>query len=406
MRLRFSTGLALTLCIACSSSPDQSTPAAAGAAVELPQPHAQHPFQAPALPGDTLSVAALSAPGPYQVALLAAGGVVASRIDRTLELDRSGRIVRELGWGGHVAVDSAGNLYIAGDFSDSIDLGGVRYQSAGGLDAFVAKLSPSFELLWSRQFGTSEQERPRAVAVNASDEPILMGTGLGTVALSAEGDTRWTSSIAGSDFAIDAEGALIIAGGFIDALELGPDAYYADQPAVFVAKLDPNGELIYSRSFAGSSEVHVDRIAVGPDQSPVLLGAFRGNVSFGGGSSLSYAGSEPELLGYVLKLDRQGRHLYSRTNDIASTFSAVATALGDVIFTGNQSAQKPLLDLRVIGPDGRERWRKSAPAEIELGTGFGFDLAVTQDELFWSIDAYSAAHSGAVLLPYLVKLAL
>ncbi|APR82564.1 Hypothetical protein A7982_07913 [Minicystis rosea] len=41
-----------------------------------------------------------------------------------------------------MAVDDKGNVFLAGDFYGSVNLGGGSLVSAGGNDVFVAKLSP------------------------------------------------------------------------------------------------------------------------------------------------------------------------------------------------------------------------------------------------------------------------
>src|SRR5262249_28945947 len=52
-----------------------------------------------------------------------------------------------------VAVDGNGNVYVAGQFNGTGDFGGVTLTSAGGRDAFVAKLDPNGQVLWANRWG-------------------------------------------------------------------------------------------------------------------------------------------------------------------------------------------------------------------------------------------------------------
>ncbi|MCC6556883.1 MAG: hypothetical protein IT372_28345, partial [Polyangiaceae bacterium] len=60
--------------------------------------------------------------------------------------------------GASVALDGAGNAFLAGYFAGSLDLGGGGLQSAGGDDLFVAKLDGSGNHVWSKRFGDAADQ--------------------------------------------------------------------------------------------------------------------------------------------------------------------------------------------------------------------------------------------------------
>jgi len=73
-----------------------------------------------------------------------------------------------------VAVTADGHAYIAGSTDD--DLSG---PNAGGVDAFVAKYSPSGTHLWTYQLGTTERDSVSAIDVDDLGNIFLTGTTLG-----------------------------------------------------------------------------------------------------------------------------------------------------------------------------------------------------------------------------------
>lgn len=81
-----------------------------------------------------------------------------------------------------VAVDSRGNLLVAGDFSGTADFGGGTLTSAGGNDLVVAKYDASGAYLWSRSFGGSDNgDSPEVLAVDGSGNVLVSGSFFGTV---------------------------------------------------------------------------------------------------------------------------------------------------------------------------------------------------------------------------------
>ncbi len=80
-----------------------------------------------------------------------------------------------------LAVDTSGNVLVAGGFSGSMDVGGVPLVSAGGQDIFVAKLDPQLQPIWARRFGGAEDQEASAVAVDAKGHVVLAGGIWGSV---------------------------------------------------------------------------------------------------------------------------------------------------------------------------------------------------------------------------------
>src|SRR5262245_2255826 len=77
-----------------------------------------------------------------------------------------------------VAVDSLGNVLVAGYFSSTnADFGGgFPMASAGSNDCFVVKYSPSGPFLWSKRFGGEGNDRVNAIALDTSDNIYITGS--------------------------------------------------------------------------------------------------------------------------------------------------------------------------------------------------------------------------------------
>lgn len=76
-----------------------------------------------------------------------------------------------------LAIDSAGNILIAGETTGSI-----RGTNQGETDAWLAKFSPQGKRLWLRQLGTSAQDGIKAAATDSSGNFFVSGYTYGSLA--------------------------------------------------------------------------------------------------------------------------------------------------------------------------------------------------------------------------------
>ena len=97
-----------------------------------------------------------------------------------------------------MAVDSSGNLYLAGSFQGTVDFdlgaGVSTLTSAGGNDAFVAKYDSAGNLLWVRSGGGVSSDVATTVVVDGSGNVIVGGSfsqisNFGGVGLTSNGST-------------------------------------------------------------------------------------------------------------------------------------------------------------------------------------------------------------------------
>ena len=297
------------------------------------------------------------------------GGPLSSAGDSDIfavEIDAEGQHLwsRRLGgtnsdFGRDIAVDSAGNVLLTGEFHGTADLGGGPLSSAGASDIFVVELDAQGQHLWSRRLGGTNSDFGRGIAVDSAGNALLTGEFHGTadfggaplsstgdwdifaVKLDAQGQHLWsrrlggTSSDVGQDIAVDSTGNVLLTGYFSGTADFGggPLSSAGDWD-IFAVELDAQGEHLWSRRLGGgtSSDFGLG-IAVDSAGNVLLTGYFSGTADFGGGPLSSAGGYDS----FAVELDAQGQHLWSRrlggTGNDEGRGIAVDSA-GNVLLTG------------------------------------------------------------------------
>lgn len=75
-----------------------------------------------------------------------------------------------------VAVDSQGNVVVAGSFAASIAIdGGPTFSTNGGTDAFVASFDTSGSVRWAKHFGSTGDDEATALAIASDDDVWAVG---------------------------------------------------------------------------------------------------------------------------------------------------------------------------------------------------------------------------------------
>ncbi|MBW2736439.1 MAG: hypothetical protein JRH20_28975, partial [Deltaproteobacteria bacterium] len=198
-----------------------------------------------------------------------------------------------------LAVDSAGNITFAGEFSGTVDFGGGPLTSAGTGDVYVASYAPSGAHRWSRRFGGTLLDYATAVAADPSGNVTVTGRFRETVDF---GDSSPVTAVAGS-------------------------------PDCFVVSYDVNGAYRWSRHFGGA--LYDNSMAVAADQNGdvTVTGYFQDSADLGGGV-LTSAGLEDV---FVARYDSSGAHLWSKRFGAAESDVGQGVAVdgsGNVTLTG------------------------------------------------------------------------
>ena len=238
------------------------------------------------------------------------------------KLDASGNYVWARNFAGpsaganSVEVDSFGNVYTTGSFSDTADfdpgpgvenLTAIRYG-----DVFVSKLDASGNYVWAKSFGGF-----------------------------------WSDD--GAELKLDASGNIYTVGSFYNTVDFDPGPGVANvtavsdgNPDIFVSKLDASGNYVWAKNFGSSVQDRGYSLALDSSANVYTTGNFRGTADFDPGpdvANLTSIGGTTEA--FVSKLDASGNYVWAKSfrgNGDGGGSSVTLDSSGNVFTTGNFSS--------------------------------------------------------------------
>jgi hypothetical protein len=233
-----------------------------------------------------------------------------------------------------VATDPTGNVVVAGATE-----GVLAGQSAsGGSDAFVRKYDPAGTELWTRQFGSAQNEVTGGVAVDSMGNTVVVGLGRGpfpgqTASASAfvrkytsAGAEVWTQQflMPGAVFtmatgvAIEPTGNILVSGTMVVA---------SGTFGAFVRKFDASGAEVWTTQFGSNIVSQVYGVAVDPLGNVLVVGIANGSLG------LSVGGQDA----FVRKYSGSGMEVWTRqfgTANVDRAFAVTSDASGNVFVAG------------------------------------------------------------------------
>jgi hypothetical protein len=263
------------------------------------------------------------------------------------------------GSGNALTVDIEGNVYVTGYFVGTGVFEDLTLNNSGYVDIFVARYDPNGELVWVRQIGGRSDDVATSIAVDEQGSVFLAGAfseqmqvaakiklkadGLFDaflIKLDSEGRTAWAVSEGGymNDIAygvaLDPAGNILLSGGYAGSESFASEyrthagyrkprrrytrAYFGRTRLtseggsdIFVAKYNPAGKMVWVQSVGGNKKGAPEAgfgIAVDARGHAHVTGTFAGKVDFGNNSLISRGIGDL----YVMELDRDGRVLWAR----------------------------------------------------------------------------------------------
>ena len=185
----------------------------------------------------------------------------------------------------YVTVDSSGNVYIAATSTGENPEIYEQHLSSEDDEILLVKLNPDGNVLWSDIWGGDGEDYPDGLA-------------------------------------LDGDGNIYVAGTFMKPVDLESglglsDSQDANLMVVFLYKYNPDGSLVWTRTWDGDSPKSVDEyadiIAIDNDGNIFITGAFTGPVDFDPGPGVTEHESLGEYDIFLSKFDPDGNLLWTRT---------------------------------------------------------------------------------------------
>ena len=256
---------------------------------------------------------------------------------------------------GRMIKDDAGNLYISGSFSGTVDFDPTptinMVTSVKGNDIFIAKYNSSGQLVWVRGIGGLSNEGGSNIVLDHQGNIYVVGEFGGTVdfdpgpsiytltaetfvnefllKLDPEGNFIWAKNFGydGSHnstiLSISASDQLIIGGTFRYTADFDPSpaaetilTSNGDRDA-FILALDQDGNFNWARSFGGPEREAINDVKIDIENNILITGEYLDSVDFDPGPEVQLAISNGGRDFYFLKLNEEGN--FERIHTSGST---------------------------------------------------------------------------------------
>lgn len=222
-----------------------------------------------------------------------------------------------------VAVDSQDNIFLCGQYSDTIQFAGNTYNNNGMNAGFLCRFSPSGTIDFFNNIRAG-QVLPYDLELNAANEVVLIGDFLGNM-------NYYDNS--------------------------GPHSIqnpYSEQ--IFVVKADQNGNYLWNYTLGSDSELSARSVSIDPAQDIYITGFFKCGLSELHDPHTAIWNSVGFRDPYVLKVSNAGAFTYAKQlggKDDDEGQGIAVKANDQPIICGSYGKDLNLVDLASVTPTGQ-----------------------------------------------------
>jgi len=274
------------------------------------------------------------------------GNLLWVRSDGGTQLDRANSVV----------IDDQGNCLVTGYFSETASFGDSTFVAGGQYDVFIAKYDMNGNFIWAKQAGGPFFDEGNDIAVDPQGDVFITGRFSNTAAFGdtsltstrlfnsfvakydTDGNFLWARKAGGRDdfaygIATDNLGNSMVTGYFQQTGNFsGTSLTSAGSGDIYVAKYDPDGELLWVRQAGGGDLDQGFAIASDNSGNVAVSGFFVGTATFG---DTTLTSTFKDV--FIAKYDTDGNLIQvAQTGDAGSEeANGIATdGLGNTYITG------------------------------------------------------------------------
>ena len=292
-----------------------------------------------------------------------------------------------------IKIDPIGNVFVVGYTSGSFP----ENENIGFDDVFLTKLNNDGEIQWTKQFGSTREDRGLSLAIDVSGNVYVTGyikdyqPKVFLTKLTNEGAEVWTGQWGdgqyyGNSVVIDISGNIFIAGGFLGVGNAG--GYDA-----FLIKINPEGVLEWKQEWGTAVDDEGQSVDIDSSGNIYVAGGTKGDLH-------GYVNAGDQRDAFLTKWSDDGKREWTRqwgaeNNDIA--LAIVVSGSGEIFVAGettnpldgNVAAGSEDIFLTKWMSDGQKVWTKQFGSEYSERCS-----SITADE---ENNLYITGHTGGSL---------